>query len=144
MHHPHKTHGVPDHMIFLGAFAALAGVAAYAFHARPDVQRPATTQRAPAAKTAVDTSALTSEHWMLGIREAGPNEPKPVAIADTPVAPQQGEVVLAAQPQAPTVTAVDAPRHRSHARRHSYAHAGSWPSGSGGGRSLASLPPPGD
>src|SRR5690349_6497767 len=98
MHPPYKTRRIPDHALFLGGFAALAVVAAFAFQSRPAAQRPATVQRAPVQKAVVDTS--TSRHWILGIREAGPNEATPVVTTQSATAPSAPDVVVAEAPQA--------------------------------------------
>jgi hypothetical protein len=115
MHQPLATRRVPRHVIFLAAFAAIAAATAYALHAKPDAQRPAVIERATES-----TAVARMEN-----------------AAATPA-----ELTVAEQAQAPAVTPVAAPRHRSSARRH--AHGTAWPSGAGGSRSLASLPPPGD
>jgi hypothetical protein len=143
MHEPYKTRRIPDHMIFLGAFAAIAAAAAYAFHARPDAQRAALVDRPAVAKPAVDTGTWSHTHDVLGIREVTPNESRSVAIVDNVAAPAPREITVAEQSQPTIVAQVDAPRHRS-ARHRRHAHASAWPSDAGGARSLASLPPPGD
>jgi hypothetical protein len=144
MHEPHGTPRVPRHVVFMGAFAVVAAATALALHERPDAQRPALNEQAPATAATVDATTSTIQPGVPAMQEIAPNDSRSVVSAENSTTTTPGELVVAEAPQPTTVTHVGTPRHRGHAHRRSYAHASTSPSGSGGARSLASLPPPGD